>query len=588
MYNTHIPIMNNYSEYIENKNRYLALKATIQRGGSGNTTKILVQYDFKYEQQDYYFDKHVDTETYIKKIKAEVKKRINDKEFIANLNVSKVFKLYFVIFAKIELDAGQVNEDLKVKIENATIEDQYVIDGVLYVQFYLQKEFDSLLFELNQDVGVKSVGIYMTIYKNGDSYIFGLAKPLKHIYQVIQHQYHNRINIDKIISTVGVNELTAEKLDYHQYFIDRDIIPKEMTKIVKNGVSPEYVSNPLSELKDNNVIKYPYHSTSRCVFMPKGSYHIKRSEHNECFVDHGYIVQKYNPTLEEVEFKSHVINGEVYYIMTRYKKDKYKCVHNFKTKHEIVGNIVNQHKDEIREVIKQAFDAMNRLRFIKEKRLKHETNRLYRLVRKLVEPYTEQIGDVSFLDKYDCHVRDKKLNILYQKSFLPSHIVDFLKLFRDGKYKCSFEAMYTSLLTNYKLDRLNALKKALNQDDVDTDQNNSDINQNVVVLIDKLIHLYSMSDYEFDQKHLKDVDHPIKDFYMRIDIALPDGVNYHKCYVNEIEPLASGKGEYKALQKCIDGYNLKGSQTSNILINMFKSCVDKNLLEYDYAKINIK
>ena len=230
---------------------------------------------------------------------------------------------------------------------------------------------------------------------------------------------------------------------------------------------------------------------------------------------------------------------------------------------------MTKYEDQIKDLQSRTFDAMNRLRYIKEVRNNHEMRRVYRLVKALVEPH---IKDTSFLNEYDVKKWNKKLDDLYKDDRLPSHIVDFIKPFGDGEHVCYFDAMFSSLLTSYKLDRLFDLKKKTKDDQISN-------------MIKKLIINMQMSDYDFDSIHLKDIKHPILDFYMRIDVALPDGKNFHKCYINEIEPLASGKGEadvvLKYLNDAILGEKIHTSITANILVRAYQGAIRNKYINFD-------
>jgi len=558
-----------YDQYLQNRRIYNYLVKN-QMGGA-NTLNIIIQHKFVDRIVDYYVDTNIDIKDYNNMIIDHLKnKKIERMEDEQQINTTKPLEIFNLHIIKIEFDQS-VPEDVEVNVDvNFDIIHKYIIDGILYIHLYNSKIVDEISLNINlknDEYNIRKVYVYTTSYKNGDSYVLGPTKPLQHIFQIIQQQYHNRIQVEDLISTVRLNEITAEKLDYHQYLIDMKLIPTGTTQVFKRNVTENYVEDPRPKFK-NSVIKYPFSSTSKCVFLPEKKIVAKSS----CHMDYGYIVQKYNSVIAENELKTHVVLGKELYTMVRYKLSSYHNARNLKSKNSNIQKILDRYANEIPDILADVFDAINRLRYIKEIRNNHEMRRVYRLVKALVEPY--DIGDLSFIEEYNLKQLNKKLDNLYRNKKLPHYIIEFLKPFTNDDYICFFDAMFTSLLSSYKLDRLIELRKKINDNQI-------------IKMVDKLIHLYRMTDYEFDQIHLKSIDHPIKDYYMRIDIAPSDDKNYPKCYLNEIEPLASGKGEYEKIKEIFGDDMSTMGPTAFILFNTYREAIIKGYIEFEDVEFRV-
>jgi AMMECR1 domain-containing protein len=568
-----------YDRYLENRKAYRIVLKMNQIGGG--TLNIKVNYELPNKIIDYYVEKNIDIADFKDIIRENLhKKGIERTEEDRQIRATKPLDIFNFHIIKIEFDSP-ISDDSNLSASpdsNTVIDSQYLIDGILYIHFYNLESTNEISFGIDfkkesDNQKIKKVGVFTSAYKNGDSYVLGPVKPFQHIYQVIQQQYHNRIQVDNQISTIRLNELTSEKLDYYQYMIDKGLIPAKNTRVIKRNVSEEYEEIPSEDMKEN-VVKYSFYSTSKCVFIPGQS----DRGLDICHKEHGYIVQKVNRTLHDFEFKTHVIHGKEMYTMVRFKLGDYFFSRDAESKHEPVDTIVKKYADQVPGILEKVFDAMNRLRYIKEVRNGHEMRRVYRLVKALVEPH--QVDDTSFLDEYVEKRWNRELDNLHQNNNLPKYVRDFLKPFKKGEYVCYFDAMFTSLLASFKLDRLLALQEAFKLKEVEGDSD-------LITMVDKLIHLYRMSDSEFDNIHLQGVDHPIKDYYMRIDLALPDDGDYLECYLNEVEPLASGKGEYP---KLLDGFGedwIDASPTSNILINAYRIAIEKGYINFEDATYKI-
>lgn len=558
--------MSLHKKYIKYKHEYLELKNNRNK----KKVNIDVYYDYKAETYDYYTKKFININKYINLMKKK-NKELKDME----IRIEKMFKFFYVYLIKIKYDKltsfEQTNKD-NITMEDAQVEQIFTIDNNIYINFYLFKDTNKITITLKNinhtnHNKIKDIRIYWNTIKIGDSYVMGYKKPLKHIYQIIQQQYFNRINFVKNISNIMFNEIASNKLDYNQYLLDNNLIPKNTTKIVKkNDIKSAEQFKQI--LEAGYVVKYPYYSASRCVFLPQIKF--KESEFKQCYKDFGYIMQKYNKTLEDVEFKCHVIYGKIYYIMIRHSKNDYICMSNTKRpSDENIIKILDKYEKDIEQLCQKAFFAMNKLYEIKNDRLIFEMSLLYNLVKKLMSPYMDTI----FVDKYNKHKFNSKLNNLHKLENIPEEIKNFLLPFKEDEYFASFEAIFTSLFTFKKIERLQELKKHVGHD--------------IVEIINNLIDVYETSDKEFEKKYMKEKEKvaTIYEPYMRIDIGLPYQ-DFDKCYINEIEPYASGKStNIIKRDKCVDNYDENAN--SLILQKILKTQVENNDVHFEKIKYNI-
>ena len=90
--------------------------------------------------------------------------------------------------------------------------------------------------------------------------------------------------------------------------------------------------------------------------------------------------------------------------------------------------------------------------------------------------------------------------------------------------------------------------------------------------IDEILKLIDMPHHEYEVN--KKINFKKNDFHMRVDIALPDNVNYKNPSILEIEPLASGSGVNSVILKsCVD-LPFFQSVDKYITSNIFKSNIN--------------
>ena len=554
-----------YKQYLE-KNK----KESIE---NINKTKIKIKHNFVNNDIDYYTKKYVNMEEFIRKNKIRNKIRELNNQYAHN------YTFYYIYTMKITLE----NEE-KIELDDIILyncKTRFILKRgkELYINFFLiEEEMKELYITINKKLNISKISLSKLSYKTGDSYALGPSKPLKNIYGIIQQQYFNRINYRTNLSNIMFNEICSNKLDYHQYLMDNNIIPKNTTKIIKN--LDETYNEKIREENKNNVIKFPYSSMSKCVSMPDDIVENRKISENKikiqkyksnryCFENEGFVTQKYNETLSQIELKCHVIYGEILYVMVRNEIGEYTAIYkDLKISNKKTAEILNKYKDEIIKLCEDTFKMMNKLEIIKEKRLNHEMNILYKIVSKLIRPYIK-----IELNNFNKNNFNKELNRLYKNDKLPDYIREFLKPFKQKKNFASFEAMFTSLLVYKKIRRLRELNNKILKIDIEEQQD-------LEILINELINLYNTTDLEFEKTYLTNIKmDKIKEPYMRIDIALPSK-EYKKCYVNEIEPFASGKGNINGIEE-LEKHGL----TIKTLI--MKKIYEKNIDE-DYNYIYFK
>ena len=351
-------------------------------------------------------------------------------------------------------------------------------------------------------------------YQNYDKYLIGNNKPLKNLDEVLYMQYLDKKHMDiNNISTSYLMALTSNKLVYTQFLIDKGLIYN--TKIIDNKT--------VQQKFQGYVLKYPYSSTEKCVFINK----LKK---NYCFKEEGYILQKFNDSIEQLELKCHTTNGKILYIAIRIGKSFYICCDkNLVTGFKYVDNLLKKYSKEIKSLCFNTYLEMNKLVNLYKIRTLKELNILYSLLKKKTNT-----KNISKLNNALKNINKSNLNI---------------------------EPIMLSPCKNRKITLLNKIK-CLFED--------CDLNKGIDLLIKLLEVPYSQYEGKFNES----ID-TIYDEYMRIDIALPDNKDYNKCYINEVEPYACGKTDIYVVRKClVDSFEYKNEKILSRIIS-------RNIKNYD-------
>jgi len=379
--------------------------------------QIRVFYDFKDEDYDQFIKDNIDIDKYLTEMYSKYGK--SDPNF--QIDFKKAFPFYYVYVLKIEFD-GEYNSRDKITIDNSHIEKITKIENDIYIHFFHFGATNRVKLNFEKRINIKKVSVFECSYKNADSFMIGKTKPLKHIYHIVEQQRLSRNQYPKNISTIRLNEITAHKLDYHQYLIDHNLLLN--TEIIKNIGNGSYKINRdiIDDIsKENYVIKFPFHSASSCVFVPGQN---PDNAMTRCYLDTGYIKQKFNPTLSKYEFKSHVINGEIFFIMVRDHLGEYVCVSKeLKTKIKPINDLLIKYGSDMRETCKNVFRLVNKLIYLKQKRQDVEMNKLNEILSKvsdktkkiIQEPLKETVDKIEYVTTFESIFQSQLVHLKMRK-----------------------------------------------------------------------------------------------------------------------------------------------------------------------------
>ena len=350
-----------------------------------------------------------------------------------------------------------------------------------------------------------------------DKYMIGYDRPLKNLNEILYMQYLDKKNMN--IKNISSPELMT--LTSNKLIYTEYLIHNKLlynTKVKYNKIPNKF--------KDY-VIKLPYSSNEKCIFYNE----IKKKN---CIENQGYIIQKYNKSLKEFELKCNVVNGNIFYIMIRIGKSFSICCDNkFKSGVEFIDKILYKFKNEVMILCKKGFLLMNKLVYLYKERSKLESQLLYKILKK-----NKNIVSINNINKILTNNLNKNINI---------------------------DSIITSPCINEKINILTEI--------------NNIFKNNIKKEIDTLIKIIK-APYKSYEK-IKKYNNHIYDHYMRIDISIPDNINFDRCYINEIEPFASGKGNSDIVDKCI----INELQYPNDKI--LKKIISTNIKNYnnDFKKI---
>lgn len=335
-------------------------------------------------------------------------------------------------------------------------------------------------------------------YKMYDTYVMGDTRTFNNIRDILINQGYDRDTYgSNCISTTYLNELCANKLEYIKYFVKHALMIN--TEIITENVDSKY---------KNMYVKAPYSSRSVCAQYEQ----IKKE--NQCFLDEGVIVQQKNHLLQKYEIKCYVLNGDIYMTLIRLDgQNDNICVDNVKDniitkfntntsdkkKLDEIKTLLDTYGDELKSVAKKAYYCINSLIDMRLQKLKIDESETKKLLYKLKCNHIK--------------LSDSEIN----------------------EIRC----VLIGLVNSEKIKVINELNQKYNTE------------------LSPTIFIKSVNDY-YDpicvDRLSNDNDYysgKIYDKFMRIDMALPDGVNYDRVTITEIEPFASGIYLYSTVGSCM-------------------------------------
>jgi len=247
-----------------------------------------------------------------------------------------------------------------------------------------------------------------------------------------------------------------------------------------------------------------------------------------CFIKEGVIVSKINQLTLKYELKIHTFQGNILYCVVKNSENK---------------NIILDSNLELR-------------------RNKHSDNNFVKSIIKNINKYKKEI--ILFLKKVYKLMNELILIAKFKLYYELENYIKPLNLSPNIFYNID------------KQSKINLLKN-LNIEDTET------LNQYLNFLKLKPHQIKE----KFKLKKFKSKDYT--ENYMRIDIMLPDNVNYHQISLLEIEPFACGKGHIRNIRSSVDIISNKYSPDSsqNLVFAKFFQELLNNNIKLNWEKIDI-
>ena len=295
-------------------------------------------------------------------------------------------------------------------------------------------------------------------------------------------------------------------------------------KLIINSQIKHLNVSEINNYPSNYIVKAPYSSGSSCI-------KIKNKIPEGCYLDDGVIVSKINYTGLKFELKIHVIQSKIVYCVIKNSKNKIIILDSdLKLRNSIddyyIKDIINQVNQYKSEIIKMV-------------------NKVY-----------QEMNELLYITKY-------KLDFELQKFIKP------LKLNKSIFYNVN---PYTKIKV---LEYLIKTKNKINNLDID--------------LVKKYIKFLNLSTSKLKKLFkLKIKESNYTEKYMRIDLMLPDNINYNSVSLLEIEPFACGKGFILNIRNSIDILSNKyipDSAQSLVFTKYFQTLLEEKY-EFNWYKIS--
>ena len=210
-------------------------------------------------------------------------------------------------------------------------------------------------------------------------------------------------------------------------------------------------------------------------------------EDSLCFDEEGVIAQKVNISLQYIEMKSHTVYADTYIMTVDNRYLKTNVGEDRESLFEPLKKILNVNDKKIDELVHNGFMAVNALIDIKNDRRKRQ---------------------VPILDRLDIN-----------------------------------NALFFSHLKNRKLKEI---------DEMDRSESLNELKRLIKLSDMKYASIYMKPLYKqlksFADGKIKRLKVNVTEPYARVDLALPDNINFKEMYITEIESFACGKGGIAAMR----------------------------------------
>lgn len=271
------------------------------------------------------------------------------------LNVPK-FKFIEYFSVEYEAEREKTEEPVLIELTRFTSDN----DDTEYIAWYCDK-----------DIVIDDIKVYRYAYKRHDTYIIGERKIYTNIDKIVYTQGVERLAIGgECISSVYLNELLANKVEYHLWLMDHDLI--------KHTIIEQYSPN---KKYDGMYIKAPYSSGSGCVAENVSTLHNKI-----CYTMGDVIVQKKNFSLRYLELKCQVIDEKIQYILVKRIREGYICLNkDFVCTDKKLESRVRKYRDDIERICKEAFRLINHLVMIRAHKLESDNMYIDQILKQIHE-----------------------------------------------------------------------------------------------------------------------------------------------------------------------------------------------------------
>lgn len=218
----------------------------------------------------------------------------------------------------------------------------YISNDVKYVCFFV---VDHHVLKVNKNIR-NSIKRYT--YKLYDTYVMGDTRIFDDIEDILICQGFDRDAYgENCISTVYLNEICSNKIEYIKYFLKHGLMTSTSIH--------SYNNRPKNNIFYGKYVKAPYSSRSVCASYEKVG--------ENCFLEDGIIIQEKNNMLQKYELKCYVLDGNIDMIIVRlHGKNINICVpDDYKNIPDDIKNIVEQYKDDMKALCNKAYYCINAL-----------------------------------------------------------------------------------------------------------------------------------------------------------------------------------------------------------------------------------
>jgi hypothetical protein len=296
-------------------------------------------------------------------IPENIRLKDKDNKITRHLKFRFVYTCPENIFNKIK----NLNSDNIAEYNNIQRLFTYTKNNKKYICFFVVENTN-----LNVSNNIKK-SITSHTYKMYDTYVMGDTRIFKDIQEILICQGYDRDKYGKnCLSTVYLNEICSNKIEYINYFIKHGLMINTTIK--------KYSNRPENNIYYDKYVKAPYSSRSVCAAW--------ESVDDKCFLEDGIIVQDKNELLSKYELKCYVVDGDITMKIIRLDgRNVNTCVpDDFNEDPEIpdeAKELLIMYEDEIKKICKKTFLCMNSLVNMRITKLNNDTKYANKIINDL-------------------------------------------------------------------------------------------------------------------------------------------------------------------------------------------------------------